>query len=90
MTRATNDVENVAEMFSQGLVALVTDLFKMAGFAVALFLVEPTLALAAFSVVPFLVLASVVFRLKVREAFRDDARPPRAHQRVDPGDGDRA
>ena len=70
VTRATNDVENVAEMFSQGLVALVTDLFKMAGFAVALFLVEPMLAVAAFSVVPFLVLASVVFRLKVREAFR--------------------
>jgi ATP-binding cassette, subfamily B, multidrug efflux pump len=70
VTRATNDVENVAEMFSQGLVALVTDLFKMAGFAIALFLVEPTLAVAAFSVVPFLVLASVIFRLKVREAFR--------------------
>jgi ATP-binding cassette subfamily B protein len=70
VTRATNDVENVAEMFSQGLVALVTDLFKMAGFAVALFVVEPTLAVAAFSVVPFLVLASVIFRLKVREAFR--------------------
>jgi ATP-binding cassette subfamily B multidrug efflux pump len=70
VTRATNDVENVAEMFSQGLVALVTDLFKMAGFAIALFVVEPTLALAAFAVVPFLVLASVIFRLKVRNAFR--------------------
>jgi ATP-binding cassette, subfamily B, multidrug efflux pump len=70
VTRATNDVENVAEMFAQGFVALVTDLLKMAGFAIALFLVEPTLALAAFAVVPFLVIASVVFRLKVREAFR--------------------
>jgi ATP-binding cassette, subfamily B, multidrug efflux pump len=70
VTRATNDVENVAEMFTQGLVSLVTDLFKMAGFAIALFLVEPTLALAAFAVVPFLLLASVLFRLKVREAFR--------------------
>ena len=48
----------------------MTDVFKMVGFAVALFLVEPTLALAAFSVVPLLAVAAVVFRLKVREAFR--------------------
>ena len=33
VTRATNDVENVAEMFSAGIVALVTDVFKMIGFA---------------------------------------------------------
>jgi ATP-binding cassette, subfamily B, multidrug efflux pump len=70
VTRATNDVENVAEMFAQGIVALVTDVLKMLGFAVALFLVEPTLALATFSVVPFLAIAAVVFRLRVREAFR--------------------
>ena len=37
VTRATNDVENVAEMFSAGVVALLTDLLKMFGFAVALF-----------------------------------------------------
>ena len=33
VTRATNDVENLGEMFSQGLVALVTDVIKMLGFA---------------------------------------------------------
>ena len=36
VTRATNDVENLAEMFSQGLVALITDVIKMIGFAVVL------------------------------------------------------
>jgi ATP-binding cassette subfamily B protein len=70
VTRATNDVESVAEMFSQGIVALVTDVFKMLGFAVALFLVDARLALATFAVVPLLALAAVVFRLKVRDAFR--------------------
>src|SRR3990172_745799 len=70
VTRATNDVENVAEMFSQGIVALVTDLLKMLGFAVALFLVDAKLALAVFSVVPVLAVAAVLFRLKVRDAFR--------------------
>jgi ATP-binding cassette subfamily B protein len=70
VTRATNDVESVAEMFSQGIVALVTDVIKMLGFALALFLVNPNLALATFSVVPFLALAALLFRLKVRNAFR--------------------
>ena len=70
VTRATNDVENVSEMFSAGIVALVTDLFKMLGFAVALFLVDARLASITFLVVPVLAIAAIVFRLKVREAFR--------------------
>ena len=70
VTRASNDVENVAEMFSAGIVALVTDIFKMLGFAVALFLVNPKLALWTFTVVPLLIVAAVFFRLKVRQAFR--------------------
>ncbi len=70
VTRATNDVENVAEMFSQGLVALVTDVFKMAGYAVVLFLISPRLAFWTFLIVPFLAVAAFIFRLKVREAFR--------------------
>jgi len=70
VTRATNDVESVAEMFSQGIVALVTDVIKMVGFAAALFVVNAKLALVTFSVVPFLALAALLFRLKVRDAFR--------------------
>jgi ATP-binding cassette subfamily B protein len=70
VTRATNDVENVGEMFSAGIVALVTDVLKMVGYAVVLFLVHAKLALVTFLVVPLLAVAAVVFRLKVRAAFR--------------------
>jgi ATP-binding cassette subfamily B protein len=70
VTRATNDVENVAEMFTAGIVAFLTDLLKMIGFAVALYLVDSELALLTFSVVPLLALGAIVFRFKVREAFR--------------------
>ncbi|MEN8181497.1 MAG: ABC transporter ATP-binding protein [Myxococcota bacterium] len=70
VTRATNDVENVAEMFSAGFVALITDVLKMIGFAVALFLVDADLALVTFAVVPFLAVAAIVFRFRVRAAFR--------------------
>ena len=70
VTRATNDVENVTEMFSAGVVALITDVFKMVGFAVVLFYINPKLALATFAAIPFLAIAAIIFRLKVREAFR--------------------
>jgi ATP-binding cassette subfamily B multidrug efflux pump len=70
VTRATNDVENVAEMFSAGIVALVTDLLRMLGVAVMLFIVDARLALMTFLVVPVLTVVAVIFRFKVREAFR--------------------
>jgi ATP-binding cassette subfamily B protein len=70
VTRATNDVENLSEMFSAGIVALVSDVLKMVGFAVVLFLVEPRLALVAFLVVPLLAACAIVFRARIREAFR--------------------
>ena len=71
VTRATNDVENVAEMFAQGLVALITDVSKMFGYAAVLILLQPTLALWSFAIVPVLAVAAFFFRLKVREAFRE-------------------
>ncbi|MDJ0852390.1 MAG: ABC transporter ATP-binding protein [Myxococcota bacterium] len=70
VTRCTNDVENVAEMFSAGIVALVTDVLKMVGFAAVLFVVDAKLALLTFLVIPPLAVFAVVFRLKVRQAYR--------------------
>jgi ATP-binding cassette subfamily B protein len=71
VTRATNDIENLAEMFSAGLVSLITDVLKMIGFAVVLFAISWKLSLATFGVVPVLAVAAVVFRLKARDAFRE-------------------
>ncbi len=71
VTRATNDVENLSEMFSSGIVALVADVVKMLGFAAILVAVEWRLALVTFVVVPLLAVVAIVFRLKVREAFRE-------------------
>jgi ABC-type multidrug transport system fused ATPase/permease subunit len=70
VTRATNDVENVAEMFSAGIAALVRDVFKMLGLAIALFYVDARLALFTFLVVPLLAVGAIVFRWKVRAAYR--------------------
>jgi len=74
VTRATNDIENLSEMFSSGLVSLITDVFKMIGFAAVLFAISWKLSLATFGIVPVLALAAIVFRLKVRDAFRETRR----------------
>jgi ATP-binding cassette, subfamily B, multidrug efflux pump len=70
VTRLGNDIESTAEMFSAGLVALIADLVTMAGFAAALFYFNWRLAACAMAVVPFMAGAAIVFRWKVREAFR--------------------
>jgi ATP-binding cassette, subfamily B, multidrug efflux pump len=70
VTRATNDVENVAEMFSSGIVLLVTDVMKMLGFIAVLFAVSARLAAVTFLVVPIMAACAVVFRWRIREAFR--------------------
>jgi len=70
VTRATNDIENVAEMFSAGIVVAVTDVLKMAGIAIALLLVNAKLALLTFAIVPVMAVLASVFRLKVRDAYR--------------------
>lgn len=71
VTRLTNDLENLAEMFSMGVVALVADLFIMAFYAYVIFTIEARLAAAGMVVVPVLAVAALIFRYKVREAFRE-------------------
>ncbi len=71
VTRATNDVENLAEMFSSGIVQAVIDVLFMAVIAAALLALNPELALITFAVVPVLAVVAVIFRMKVREAFRE-------------------
>ncbi len=70
VTRLGNDVESLGEMFSGGLIMMIADLFLMTVFASVLFYLNWELALVAMAVVPVLVVASIIFRWKVREAYR--------------------
>ena len=71
VTRLTNDLEHLAEMFSAGVIAMVADLFVMVVILAMLFAIDPRLALAALALVPFLGVAAAIFRYKVREAYRE-------------------
>ncbi len=70
VTRVTNDVEGLSEFFSSGLVQLIADLLLLlclVGFMVA---TDWRLALLTLSVLPLLVIASLLFRAKVRKVYR--------------------
>ncbi len=71
VTRLTNDLEHLAEMFSAGVIAMVADLFVMVVILTMLFAIDPRLALAALALVPVLGIAAAIFRYKVREAYRE-------------------
>jgi ATP-binding cassette, subfamily B, multidrug efflux pump len=71
VTRVTGDVEALNELFTSGVVAGFGDLFTLSAIAVALWVVDWRLALAAFAVIPLVVLASALFQRRVRGAYRD-------------------
>ncbi len=71
ITRVTSDVEALNELFTSGVVSGFGDLFTLAVIAVWMVIVDWRLALAAFAVIPLVILTSHVFRIKVRRAYRE-------------------
>ena len=70
MTRVTNDVQALNELFTSGLVAVFGDVFMLAGIILAMANLNWKLTLVTLSVVPLLFLATIVFKHKVRKAER--------------------
>lgn len=71
MTRVTNDVDVLNEMFTAGVDALFGDLFMLLGIVIAMARLNVELLVVTFSVLPLILVVTVVFRAKVRVAFRD-------------------
>lgn len=71
ITRVTNDVEVLNEMFSSGIVMVFTDIFTIIGILYFMFTMNWQLALVSLSVLPILFYATFLFRRKARETYRD-------------------
>ncbi len=71
VTRVTNDVQNLQEMFTTVLIALVKDTVLAAGIIIVLLRLHFSLALVSLSVVPLVALATVFFSRAARGAFRE-------------------
>ena len=71
VTRVTNDVESLNELFASGVVAGLGDLFTLVAITVLMVTVDWRLAIAAYLVVPGILWVSSVFRVRVRDAYRE-------------------
>jgi ATP-binding cassette, subfamily B, multidrug efflux pump len=67
MTRVTNDVEVLNELFSSGVVTVFGDLFTLVFIVAAMLIMDWRLALVTFTVLPFVFLTAFVFRGLVRK-----------------------
>ena len=71
ITRVTSDVEALNELFTSGVVAGLGDLFTLVAISVMMLVVDWRLALASFAVIPFVYLVSHLFRVRVRDSYRE-------------------
>ena len=71
VTRLTNDVQNMYEMFSTVIVSLFNDIAKLVGILVILLLMNWRLALMMLVLVPVIVFNTMLFSRLARLAFRD-------------------
>ena len=71
ITRVTNDVEVLNEMFSSGIVMVFSDVFMIIGIVWLMFSMNWKLAIITLSVLPFLFYGTFLFRKKAREAYRE-------------------
>lgn len=70
VTRVTNDVAVINEMFTNVIVALFGDIFILFGVVIMMFYLNWQLAAVLMLVIPILVIVTIVFRNKVRRAYR--------------------
>ncbi len=70
MSRVTNDVDTLNQLFSQGLTQLLGSIFSLVGILVAMLFLQWNLALACFAVIPIMLLTTAFFARRARQAFR--------------------
>lgn len=71
VTRATNDVEALGELFSSGIVMVFSDVFIIIWILAFMFFMDVKLSLVTLSVLPVLIYGTFLFRKKARESYRD-------------------
>ncbi len=71
VTRVTNDVDALNELFTAGLVSIFGDVALLAGIVGVLFWLNWQLALVTFAILPLLALLTLWFKIRARQSFRE-------------------
>jgi ATP-binding cassette subfamily B protein len=70
ISRLTNDVEALDQLVTDGVTTLVQSTLTLVGTAILLFVLDWRLALATLAVIPFMAIATVIFRMRSTRAYR--------------------
>ncbi len=70
VTRVTNDVEALNEMYTQTLVRLIKNIAKVAGLTIVMFMLNAKLAVLALSMIPVIVVLTIVFKTISKMTYR--------------------
>jgi ABC-type multidrug transport system fused ATPase/permease subunit len=70
ISRLTNDVEALDQLVTDGVTSLVQNTLTLVGTAILLFVLDWRLALATLAVIPFMSIATVIFRVRSTRAYR--------------------
>jgi ATP-binding cassette subfamily B multidrug efflux pump len=71
VTRTISDVETLADVFSEGLAAMAGDLLQIVFILVFMFIVDWRMALISLCTFPLMLVATYVFKEKIKVAFND-------------------
>ena len=71
VTRAVNDIETIASIFSQGLFMIVADFLKMGVVILIMLFIDWELSLIVFSVLPIILYATRIFQKSMKTAFEE-------------------
>ncbi|OUX36769.1 MAG: ABC transporter ATP-binding protein [Flavobacteriaceae bacterium TMED42] len=71
VTRAVNDIETIASIFSQGLFMIIADLLKMGVVIVIMLAIDWELSLIVFSILPVILHATRLFQKSMKTAFEE-------------------
>lgn len=69
-TRTINDIESINEIFSQGIITIIADFLMVIAVLVVMFFVSWKLTLVCLTTMPFLIIATYIFKEKVKTSFQ--------------------
>lgn len=71
LTRVTSDVNALNELFASGVVDIVGNLIMIGGIIIVMFSLSVKLSLVTFIIIPLILVATIRFRVKVRDSYRE-------------------
>lgn len=71
VTRSISDMETIADIFSEGLIVIIGDFLQLSVIITVMFVVDWRLALISLSTIPFLFIATNIFKNKIKLTFNE-------------------